>query len=276
MWRRSLDSDVYTNKNLWRLWTLCLMKASHKEIVSLAPGTVIPVELLPGQFVTGRFALHEEFEKGTPENQHLSPITLWRHLKNLEKMGNLIIKTTNKYSIISIVKWEEYQGDIDDVINRRSSNDHQVIIKRSHTRSKEEEEKNTNSDDEKKLKRSKAKESKNQIVLIIDYLNKKTGSDFKDSTQDTQKHIKARLNQGFTIEDFEMVIDFKVGQWLNDSAYSEYLRPKTLFGTKMEGYLQGAKKNKLEPYTCKRCQKVFEKKVSKHEGLCDECLHKAR
>lgn len=72
---------------------------------------------------------------------------------------------------------------------------------------------------------------------IVDYLNSKTGSSYKSSTQKTQSLIKARFNEGFTLDDFKRVIDIKMSQWINDSKMKSYLRPETLFGTKFEGYL---------------------------------------
>lgn len=72
---------------------------------------------------------------------------------------------------------------------------------------------------------------------IIDYLNQKTGKNFKSSSKATQRHIKARFADGFTLNDFKQVIDIKSAQWLKDKKMSAYLRPDTLFGTKFEGYL---------------------------------------
>ena len=79
---------------------------------------------------------------------------------------------------------------------------------------------------------------------IIDYLNQKTGKNFKSAAKATQKNIKARFNDGFTLEDFKRVIDIKCEEWLKDSKMSTYLRPETLFGTKFEGYLNSKPKPK--------------------------------
>lgn len=79
---------------------------------------------------------------------------------------------------------------------------------------------------------------------IIDYLNKKTGKNFKSTSKATQKYIKARFNDGFTLEDFKRVIDIKCEEWLKDSKMSIYLRPETLFGTKFESYLNSKQKSK--------------------------------
>jgi uncharacterized phage protein (TIGR02220 family) len=72
---------------------------------------------------------------------------------------------------------------------------------------------------------------------IIQYLNEKTGKDFKHTTKETRRFIKARWNAGFRLEDFKIVIDRKVAKWSNDPKMVDYLRPETLFGTKFESYL---------------------------------------
>lgn len=80
------------------------------------------------------------------------------------------------------------------------------------------------------------------IVEIINYLNNAIGSNYKTTTQSTRSKIHARLKEGFTVEDFKSVIDFKSQEWKNDKEMSKYLRPETLFGTKFESYLQNSKK----------------------------------
>lgn len=86
------------------------------------------------------------------------------------------------------------------------------------------------------------------IKDIIDYLNLKTNSNYKHNTQSTQRFIKARLNEGFSVDDFKKVIDNKVSEWGNDDKMCKYLRPETLFGTKFESYLNTKVKDKLKGY----------------------------
>lgn len=71
---------------------------------------------------------------------------------------------------------------------------------------------------------------------IIDYLNNKTHKSFKVTTELTRKLIFDRWNEGFGIDDFKKVIDHKLS-WLDDSERNIYLRPKTLFGSNFESYL---------------------------------------
>lgn len=72
---------------------------------------------------------------------------------------------------------------------------------------------------------------------VVQYLNQKTGKNFKHTSKVTQRHIRARFAEGFTVSDFKQVIDKKCSDWLRDQKMKEYLRPETLFGTKFESYL---------------------------------------
>jgi len=71
---------------------------------------------------------------------------------------------------------------------------------------------------------------------IITYLNTKTSSNYKHTTAKNQDLIRARWNDGFTLHDFQKVIDKKTNQWMGTDS-EQYLRPVTLFGTKFESYL---------------------------------------
>ena len=75
-----------------------------------------------------------------------------------------------------------------------------------------------------------------ETEAIITYLNQKTDSRFKPSTLKTQSLIKARLKEGYTVNDFYTVIDKKYADW-KGTEYEKFLRPETLFGNKFEGYL---------------------------------------
>ena len=74
------------------------------------------------------------------------------------------------------------------------------------------------------------------ISHIVDHLNEKAGTNFRDQSKSTRQHIHARLEEGFTEADFYTVIDKKVEEW-KGTDMAKYLRPETLFGSKFEGYL---------------------------------------
>ncbi|MHC4024325.1 conserved phage C-terminal domain-containing protein [Streptococcus sp. KHUD_018] len=71
---------------------------------------------------------------------------------------------------------------------------------------------------------------------VISYLNLKAKKNFKVNTASHQKFIKARLKEGYVLEDFKKVVDVMVAKW-KGTEYEQYLQPQTLFGNKMDNYL---------------------------------------
>lgn len=72
---------------------------------------------------------------------------------------------------------------------------------------------------------------------IVDHLNEIADRQFRYTTNKTQRMIRARINEGFDLEDFKKVIEIKVDEWSNDPEFNKYIRPETLFGPKFESYL---------------------------------------
>lgn len=89
--------------------------------------------------------------------------------------------------------------------------------------------------------------------LILDYLNEKTGSGFRN-VEGNKKLIRARWNEGYTQADFEKVIDNMVANWKGvifsgGVAAETYLQPSTLFSGNFDKYLnQVPKTKKQNPY----------------------------
>ena len=77
----------------------------------------------------------------------------------------------------------------------------------------------------------------NIYSLVIEKLNLLADKKYKSTSRKTQQLIKARLNEGFTLEDFYKVIENKVATWKDNIHMDKYLRPETLFGSKFESYL---------------------------------------
>ncbi|KRK70208.1 hypothetical protein [Lacticaseibacillus nasuensis] len=109
VYRKITHSFVWADPNLLKLWMLLLIKASHGGNRFLFNGHEVSVS--SGEFVTGSVALASEFNAGVPHDKQLSGRQLWRWVKRFENEGMLSIKSTNKYSVISIINWNNYQSD---------------------------------------------------------------------------------------------------------------------------------------------------------------------
>lgn len=78
------------------------------------------------------------------------------------------------------------------------------------------------------------------IEEIAKYFEQVTGKSCSLKNQNNVKYIKARLNEGFSVEDFKSVICFKNNEWSKDPKMSKYIQPSTLFSTKFSNYLEAS------------------------------------
>lgn len=80
-----------------------------------------------------------------------------------------------------------------------------------------------------------------QAKQVLTHLNKVTSSRYQVSTTSLQ-NIRARIGEGYTVEELSLVVDYCNAKWSEDLTMSAYLRPQTLFQpTKFPGYLKSAK-----------------------------------
>jgi len=75
------------------------------------------------------------------------------------------------------------------------------------------------------------------FLEIINDLNNILNTTYKESKK-TKELIQARLNEGFTAEDFKTVHRKMLRAWGADPKMVKYLRPMTLYSNKFESYLQ--------------------------------------
>lgn len=101
-----LESKVFANEKMLKIWIWCLCKAAHKDHffpLKTGKGT-ITIDLLKGQFVFGRFVAAKELK--------ISGSTVWRILQKFasDEYKNMIaLKTNNQYTIVTICNWAIYQ-----------------------------------------------------------------------------------------------------------------------------------------------------------------------
>lgn len=195
------------------VWIYLLLTATHEDYPTLYGGKLITLK--PGQLVTGRKKIAAE----TKVEVH----KVERILK-LFKTTQLIEQQAKPYgSVISIVKWSEYQQN-------EQQNEQRVSNERATS------EQRVSTIQEQKNKRTKEYIYGAECERIVSYLNEQTGSHYKPTSRKTRNMIQARMNEGFSVSDFLEVIDKKNKEW-SGTPMARFLRPETLFGTKFEGYL---------------------------------------
>lgn len=79
-----------------------------------------------------------------------------------------------------------------------------------------------------------------QAILVLSHLNQISGSRYQKS-KTSLENIRARLRDGYSVADLQLVIDLKHEHWHENDEQYQYMRPETLFGPrKFESYLQSA------------------------------------
>lgn len=115
LYRSILDSAVFQDAEVLKVWIWLLCNVAFEQHDTICYGKVI--HLKQGQIATGR--------KKIAQCTDLNETKVYRALTALKSLGNIEIKATNKYSIITVVNWDKYQ----DENGNRTANEQQTNIK---------------------------------------------------------------------------------------------------------------------------------------------------
>ncbi|ELY5941184.1 conserved phage C-terminal domain-containing protein [Cronobacter malonaticus] len=78
-----------------------------------------------------------------------------------------------------------------------------------------------------------------KAIAVLKHLNLVTGARYQNS-KSSLENIRARLREGHSVDDLQLVVDYKHEHW-HDTEMYDYMRPQTLFfPSKLEGYLLSA------------------------------------
>ena len=161
-------------------------------------------------------------------------ITISKWLKNLEDNGYIRTELKYIYGTKQVSKRLIYINDtpISQIAKGYKSNDYDPISQKT-----KEELSTTSNNNTRDIKTMSSYSTRTPYKEIIDYLNEKTGRNYKHTAIANQRVIKARMNEGYTLEEFKTVINKKTVEWENDVKMKKFLRPETLFGTNFDRYL---------------------------------------
>ena len=118
VWRRIDEWEWYQDANTFRLFIHCLIRANH------APKKWMGMTIKRGQFITSRAKLAEELGLGVQE--------IRTSLKRLKLTSNLTIKTTNRWTLITVEKYAHFQ-DWESKSNQQSNqqSNHQLTTNKN-------------------------------------------------------------------------------------------------------------------------------------------------
>lgn len=171
LYRKLLKSPIFDNEKALKVWIWCLLKATHVEREQVVGRQ--KVQLQKGEFIFGRKKASQELK--------MKEKTLYDYMKLLENLQMLVIKSNNKFSVVSIEKWEDYQTTKIKSDNKRTTNEQQMNTNKNV--------KNVNNNINKEIEEfTKNEELINSINEFLEYRKTK-------KKEMTQLAIKKMLNQ---------------------------------------------------------------------------------
>ena len=109
VYRKLLSSAVFHDEGTLKVWMWCILRANYEPLPWDFSGEEITVER--GTFLTGRLSASVEL--------NMSQSRAWRHLKKLERWGNVSLKSDSRFTVVSINNYETYQAEQD--VNRTTN-----------------------------------------------------------------------------------------------------------------------------------------------------------
>lgn len=118
--RKIIDNPVFDNPDLFHLFVYCLIAANHNPTMIVWNGEEKNMER--GSFITGRKSLSEKLKQ--------SESKIYRNLKTLEKLNIITQKSNNRFTLINVVNYCNYQGsefeNEQQMNNQRTTNEQQM------------------------------------------------------------------------------------------------------------------------------------------------------
>jgi len=135
--RKLLNSSIFSSEKGLKVWIWCLLKANHKA--EMVFNGRQKIEIKTGQFITGKNVASKELDMAVG--------TIWFWFDQLEKDKYIERKSTNKYSIVTVLNYDKYQET-----ERRLNADRTQIEQQIEPNNNDKNEKNDNNRERDSLK----------------------------------------------------------------------------------------------------------------------------
>lgn len=151
--RKILDNELWHDVTTFRLFTLLLLRASHKDGLK-----VKGVEINRGQYLRSYSKLAEdlEFKEGRGYKK-VSKSTIKRSVQKLIEEGMVTVHETDSGTVFTIAKYLDYQG-VDEHDENTNRTDNGTLVERTQN------EGGTNPEQEQELKNLRIKELKDSTT----------------------------------------------------------------------------------------------------------------
>lgn len=202
--RNILEWEWFSDHKVVIVWITCIALANWK------PKKWSGYEIPRGSFITSYRNLAKICNLSTQEVRTA--------LDKLEATQNITRKPTHRFTVITVEKYDDYQ------LSPRRSNTPSNTKSNKRATTTEEYIRNNN-----KRERAAPVSPVSLTSEIIDYLNDRTGQNFKRDGAENVRLVNGLIKAGYGADEIKKVIDRKSDEWLGVDHMRYALRPKTLF-----------------------------------------------
>lgn len=140
LYRKLIENPIFQKPDLLQLFIYCLIKANHKPGKAFLGANEIDINR--GQFVTGRFELSSALKQ--------KDITTYKRLNKLKSLGLLELKSNNKNTLVTIVNYELYQSEEENITTKEQQSNNKVTTKEQQSNTNKNNKNEKNDKNEKK------------------------------------------------------------------------------------------------------------------------------
>jgi hypothetical protein len=179
--RKLLENPIYSDPHLLHLFIHCVLKANHKEQDVLFNNELVKVER--GQFITGRFQLAKDLKQ--------NPSSIYKRLITLQKLEILNIKSNNKFSMITVLKYGTYQDEMTTKEQQKEQPRNNKVTTKEQQSNTNNNDNNDNNDNNENKEIYPAKKTKNLCLF--------ENSEFYDFGKFKESFLKNDKYKGFDV-----------------------------------------------------------------------------
>ena len=206
--RKLLDSRLFKNEGLLKLWVWILLRANHQDKwfqIETGRG-VSEINCQRGELIVGRNKASKELD--------MSPSRFYSLLTKLKRLKKVELDPCSHYTKIKVIKYSEYQGVIKDTkqaSNKQETSKQQASNKQETGKQHKQESNKVNK--EKKVNKVNKKDEQAPIIkslhsklkdLFIGYYNKETKDSYYWSAKDGANLKKLIQKISFSLKEREM------------------------------------------------------------------------
>lgn len=108
LYRQVIQSSVWTNSDWLKMWVLVLTQAAFTDNITQKVNG-IKVKVNRGEWATNRRTAAQLFNYDCKPEQQISESTAYRILMQLKSDSMVNIKSTNKYSVVTVINYDTFQ-----------------------------------------------------------------------------------------------------------------------------------------------------------------------